>query len=75
MDIYIIAETVAVLPQGSNGYRLRRTACAGEAAAKHFVDGERKRGFDSRYIETTEEEWNEVLAGRRNGWLAEPKLS
>lgn len=68
-------ETVAVLPQGAQGYRhVFMAAASKEAADWHVEKEEKSRGFDARTREVTEAEWEAILRGEWNGWLGSSKL-
>jgi len=76
MTQFFAVETVAILAQGSNGYRHIFLACASKAAAEYHIElFEKPRGFDCRVLEVTEAEHNEILAGKRNGFLPTSKLA
>lgn len=72
---HFAVETVAILPQGDNGFRHVFIACAGKASAEWQVERyERPKGFDARVVEVTEEEHAAILRGEWNGWLPTSRL-
>lgn len=69
-------ETVAIIPQGANGYRHIFLAAMSKAAAEWHVETQEKaRGFDARVIEVTDAEYEAILRGERNGFLPSNKLA